>query len=237
MLIFPAIDIISGQAVRLLRGDYDKKTVYGNEPESVALDFARAGAGYVHVVDLDGAKEGGTPNFERVVGIKRTSGLFVEIGGGVRDMRTVEKYINAGIDRVILGTAAVKDRDFLKRSVDKYGQKIAVGVDIKDGRVAVNGWLNDSGLDAFDFFADIERIGVATVICTDISKDGAMKGTNRALYKEISGRFSFDLTASGGVSDISDVKALSEMDLYAAIIGKAYYEGKIDLRQAIEVAK
>ena len=237
MLIFPAIDLLEGQAVRLLKGDYAQKTVYSDDPVSVALDFKAQGASCIHVVDLEGAKEGTTPNFDIVARIKSESGLFCEIGGGIRTMDVIEKYINAGLDRVILGTAAVANRALVQESVEAFGEKIAVGVDIKDGRVAVKGWLEDSGLDAFDFCREMEAIGVTTLICTDISKDGAMIGTNRELYRDLSKEFSVQITASGGVSTIDDVKALRAMDLYGAIIGKAYYTKAIDLSEAIEVAK
>ena len=237
MLIFPAIDLLEGQAVRLLKGDYAQKTVYSDDPVSVALDFKAQGASCIHVVDLEGAKEGTTPNFDIVARIKSESGLFCEIGGGIRTMDVIEKYINAGLDRVILGTAAVANRALVQESVEAFGEKIAVGVDIKDGRVAVKGWLEDSGLDAFDFCREMEAIGVKTLICTDISKDGAMIGTNRELYRDLSKEFSVQITASGGVSTIDDVKALRAMDLYGAIIGKAYYTKAIDLSEAIEVAK
>ena len=237
MLIFPAIDLLEGQAVRLLKGDYAQKTVYSDDPVSVALDFKAQGASCIHVVDLEGAKEGTTPNFDIVARIKSESGLFCEIGGGIRTMDVIEKYINAGLDRVILGTAAVANRALVQESVEAFGEKIAVGVDIKDGRVAVKGWLEDSGLAAFDFCREMEAIGVTTLICTDISKDGAMIGTNRELYRDLSKEFSVQITASGGVSTIDDVKALRAMDLYGAIIGKAYYTKAIDLSEAIEVAK
>ena len=237
MLIFPAIDLLEGQAVRLLKGDYAQKTVYSDDPVSVAVDFKAQGASCIHVVDLEGAKEGTTPNFDVVTRIKQESGLFCEIGGGIRTMEVIEKYIGAGLDRVILGTAAVANRALVCESVDAFGEKIAVGVDIKDGRVAVKGWLEDSGLDAFEFCREMQDIGVTTLICTDISKDGAMIGTNRELYKELSQQFAVQITASGGVSTIDDVKALCAMDLYGAIIGKAYYTKAIDLSEAIEVAK
>lgn len=237
MLIFPAIDLYEGKAVRLLKGDYNKMTVYSDNPAEIALDFKAQGAQCIHIVDLEGAKDGTTPNFETVVKIKEQSGLFCEIGGGIRNIETVEKYISAGLDRVILGTSAVEDEAFLKQAVYKYGDKIAVGVDIKDGYVAVKGWLEKSTVDAFDFCAKMQSIGVKTLICTDISKDGAMQGTNLELYKELKNKFDVNITASGGVSDIEDVKRLKSMDIYAAIIGKAYYTGAVNLSQAIEVAK
>ncbi len=237
MLIFPAIDLMSGEAVRLYKGDYNEKTVYSTDPVSVARDFRAAGASHVHLVDLEGAKSGDTPNIETVCEIKKETGLFCEIGGGVRSLDTVEKYISMGLDRVILGTAAVTDEQFLRTAVSEYKEKIAVGVDIKDGMVAIKGWTEKSELDAFGFCRKMQDMGVCTVICTDISKDGAMIGTNRELYREMMREFSLDITASGGVSSIDDVKALRKMNLYGAIIGKAYYTKAIDLKEAIEAAK
>ena len=237
MIIFPAIDLFEGEAVRLYKGDYTQKTVYSSDPVSVALDFQAQGATHIHVVDLEGARNGETPNFDTVRRIKERSGLFCEIGGGIRSMEIVEKYIGAGIDRVILGTAAVTDPAFLSEAVARFGEKIAVGVDIRDGAVAIRGWTESSGLDAFAFCGNMQSMGVKTLICTDISKDGAMRGTNRALYRALSDRFRIRITASGGVSAIDDVRALREMDLYGAIIGKAYYTKAISLAEAIEVAK
>ena len=237
MLIFPAIDLFEKEAVRLYKGDYNQKTVYSSDPVSVAFDFKNSGATHIHLVDLEGAKSGETPNFDVVCAIKAQTGLFCEIGGGIRNMETVDKYINAGLDRVILGTAAVTSEGFVEEAVKKYGGKIAVGIDIKDGCVAIKGWTESSGIDAFEFCEKMEKIGVKTLICTDISKDGAMVGTNRELYKELSERFSIDITASGGVSSIDDVKALRKLDMYGAIIGKAYYTKAIDLSEAVEVAR
>ena len=237
MLIFPAIDLYEKQAVRLFKGDYNRKTVYSDDPVSVAREFKKSGATHIHLVDLEGAKTGETPNFDVVCAIKRETGLFCEIGGGIRSMEVVEKYISAGLDRVILGTAAVTNEGFVQKAVEKYGEKIAVGIDIKDGFAAIKGWTESSGIDAFEFCERMEKIGVRTLICTDISKDGAMVGTNRALYKKLSEKFSVDIVASGGVSSIDDVKALRKLNIYGAIIGKAYYTKAVDLREAIEVAK
>ncbi|MCQ2423617.1 MAG: 1-(5-phosphoribosyl)-5-[(5-phosphoribosylamino)methylideneamino]imidazole-4-carboxamide isomerase [Clostridia bacterium] len=237
MLIFPAIDLYEGEAVRLYKGDYAAKTVYSTDPVSVALDFKAAGATHAHLVDLEGAKTGGTPNFDVVSAIKRESGLFCEIGGGIRDMDVIERYVAAGLDRVILGTAAAETEDFVREAVGAYGEKIAVGIDIRDGFVATHGWTESSGVDAFTFCEKMQAIGVKTLICTDISKDGAMVGTNRELYRELSRRFPIKITASGGVSTLEDVQALRALDLYGAIIGKAYYTGAIRLSEAIEVAK
>lgn len=237
MKIFPAIDLVSGKAVRLYNGDYSLMTVYSENPADVARDFVKCGAGHIHIVDLEGAKDGATPNFETVCKIKAESGLFCEIGGGIRSMETVKKYLGAGIDRVILGTAAVSDEEFLDRVCADYADRLAVSVDIKDGCVAVKGWLESSGIEAFEFCEKMQAKGVKTLICTDISKDGAMQGTNLALYKELSDRFDMNITASGGVSSIEDVEKLARMNLYGAIIGKAYYTGAIDLARAVEVAE
>ena len=237
MNIFPAIDLYDGKAVRLYKGDYAQMTVYNDDPTSVALDFAQKGAKFIHVVDLEGAKTGETPNLESVLAIKRASGLFCEIGGGIRTMEVIDRYLEAGIDRVILGTAAVRNEAFVRAAVEKYGERIAVGADIKDGFVAVKGWTETTTLTLEAFCREMQSIGVRTIICTDISKDGAMMGTNLSLYKSLSERFSMQFVASGGVSTLEDVKRLADMRLYGAIIGKAYYTGSIDLAEAIEVAK
>ncbi len=237
MLIFPAIDLYGGKAVRLYKGDYNQMTVYNDNPLSVAEDFRNQGATCLHIVDLEGAKTGETPNIETVKLLAKESGLFTEIGGGIRNIETADKYIEAGVDRIILGTAAVKDEAFLIECVKKYGDKVAVGADLKDGYVAIKGWTEKSEYDAYTFCEKMQKIGVKTLIITDISKDGAMQGTNLALYKELSEKFNIDITASGGVSSIDDVKKLSEMNMYAAIIGKAYYTGAISIKEAVEVAK
>ena len=237
MFIFPAIDLVGGKAVRLFKGDYDKMTVYSDSPLSVARDFEEKGARFIHLVDLEGAKDGTTPNIETVKEIASKTNLFTEIGGGIRDIETVRRYLENGVDRVILGTAAVKDEAFLKETIMKFGDKIAVGIDIKDGFVAIKGWTESSGIDPYEFTEKMQNLGVKYIICTDVSKDGAMKGTNLELYRELSKKFSINITASGGVSSIKDVAELRKMDIYGAIIGKAYYVGAIDLKEAIEVAK
>lgn len=237
MIIFPAIDLYEGKAVRLYKGDYNQMTVYSENPPEIALDFVKSGATYIHIVDLEGAKSGATPNLETVCKIKQKSGLFCEIGGGIRSMEVIDRYINAGIDRVILGTAAVKDEALVKTAVEKYGEKIAVGVDIKDGLVAIKGWTEKSDLPAFEFCEKMQDLGVKTLICTDISKDGAMQGTNIPLYKQMSEKFDLQIVASGGVSTLEDLRRLREMDLYGAIIGKAYYTGAVNLKEAVEVAR
>ncbi len=237
MLIFPAIDLYEGKAVRLYKGRYEDMTVYSEDPVSVALDFKKQGAEHIHIVDLEGAKNGSTPNFDTVCAIKEAAGLFCEIGGGVRNMETVERYLAAGIDRVILGTAAVQDEAFLCAAAAAYGERIAVGADIKDGYIAVKGWTQTSGVTAEAFFEKMQALGVGTVICTDISKDGAMRGANVQLYTALCERFRLNITASGGVSTLQDIGALKALGLYAAIIGKAYYTGAVDLREAVKLAQ
>ena len=237
MILFPAIDLYEGKAVRLYKGNYDQMTVYSDHPEEVAADFAACGATHIHLVDLEGARSGKTPNLDTVLKIRENTGLFCEIGGGIRNMETVDRYLSARLDRVILGTAAIADESFLCAAVDRYGARIATGADIRDGYVAVKGWTEQSGVTLEDFCAKMEQIGVQTVICTDISRDGAMRGTNREMYRILSERFRLNITASGGVSTLEDVKSLRTMNLYGAIIGKAYYTGDIDLREAIEAAR
>ncbi|MBR6523027.1 MAG: 1-(5-phosphoribosyl)-5-[Clostridia bacterium] len=237
MNIFPAIDLVQGKAVRLFKGDYAQMTVYSDNPLEVAKDFEAQGAKHIHLVDLEGAKDGTTPNIETVRQVANNTSLFTEIGGGIRNMETARKYISIGVDRIILGTAAVTDEDFLKEAVKEFGDNVAVGVDIKDEFVAIKGWTEKSQFSAFDFCEKMQSLGVKTLICTDISKDGAMQGTNHELYRELSEKFDMNITASGGVSSIEDVKKLSALGIYGAIIGKAYYTGAINLKEAVEVAK
>ena len=217
MVIYPAIDIYEGKAVRLFKGDYAQMTVYNDDPSVPAADFAAKGAQWIHMVDLEGAKNGTTPNLETICRVKESTGLKCQVGGGIRNMDTVRRYLDAGLDA--------------------YGEKIAIGVDIKDGFVAVKGWTEKSELEAFAFCREMERIGIKTLICTDISKDGAMQGPNDALYQQLSQQLGMQIIASGGVSTIDDVKRLAALNIHGAIIGKAYYTGAIELGQAIEVAK
>ena len=239
MILFPAIDLIGGKAVRLTKGDYAQMTVYNDDPVAVAKSFEDAGATHIHVVDLEGARDGTTPNFETVYAIIRNTSLKLEIGGGIRDMQTVEKYLGAGAFRVILGTAALSAPDFLKQAVAKYGDRIAVGADLRDGMVATHGWLQTSSVSGTEFIRSMQEIGVRVIICTDISKDGVMGGTNRVLYASLQSEFpDMCFTASGGISDMETVKALAEMNMYGAILGKALYTGAIDLADAVrEVTK
>ncbi len=237
MIIYPAIDLYGGRAVRLLKGDYNAMTVYSDYPAEVALDFRRAGATHIHLVDLEGAKEGTTPNLDTVKKIISEAGLFTEIGGGIRSMETIDAYLSAGANRVILGTAAVKDPALLREACAAYGDKIAVGIDIKDGMVAIHGWTETTARDGFDFCREMQETGVGTIICTDISRDGAMMGTNHELYRALSEQFRMNIIASGGVSAIEDVRRLAALNIHGAIIGRAYYTGAISLAEAIEVAK
>ena len=237
MLIYPAIDLFEGKAVRLFKGDYAQMTVYNDDPVAVAKEFERQGAECIHVVDLAGAKLGKPVHTEVVGRIAAETDLFIEIGGGIRTMETIESYLTAGADRVILGTAAVTDEAFLKAAIEKYGEKIAVGADVADGRIAIKGWLEKSRYTLDEFLEKMQALGVKTVICTDVSKDGAMKGTNLELYRHIARTYTLNVIASGGVSTVEDVAALAETGADGAIIGQAYYIGAIDLRIAIEVAK
>ena len=232
MILFPAIDLYEGKAVRLYKGDYAKMTVYG-DPVGFAEDFVKCGAQAVHIVDLEGAKTGDTPNFDVVCKIKEKSGLFCEIGGGVRSEEVVDRYLSAGIDRVILGTIAVQDVAFVRRMTEKWGEKIAVGADIKDGFVAVKGWTETSTYDVRSFFDQMRSVGVKTIICTDVSKDGVLQGPNLTLYRDLQEEFDLNITASGGVSTLDDVKKLAAMGLYGAIVGKAYYTGDFHLVEAV----
>lgn len=237
MNIFPAVDLFDGMAVRLLHGDYEKMTVYSKDPLKKALEFRYAGAEYIHLVDLQGARDGSGVNFKTAARIAKSSGLLAELGGGIRDEDAIKRALDAGFFRVILGTRALEDRKFLESAVGKYGDKIAVGVDVRDKLVAVRGWTEVSRINCFDFIGELCDMGVGTVICTDISKDGALRGTNSELYGELQGRFHIDIVASGGVSTMEDIVKLRGLGLYGAIIGKALYAGSVDLRSAIEAAK
>ena len=237
MLIFPAIDLYGGQAVRLYKGDYDQMTVYDPEPLHTVEKFEAAGATHLHLVDLEGAKTGQTTNLPTIEKITARTGLFVEVGGGIRNMDTVRRYLDAGVSRVILGTAAVTDPDFTARAVAEYGDKIAVGADLKDGKVAIKGWLETSQDGWQTFFDRMQQLGVKTIICTDISRDGAMQGTNRELYRTLAVRYPMDIIASGGVSSLEDIQALKAAGVAGAIIGKAYYTGAIDLGQAVALGE
>ncbi len=237
MEIFAAIDLYNKKAVRLYKGDYNDMTVYSDNPVEIAMDFKNQGATHIHIVDLEGAKTGETPNLDTIKSIIDSVNMFTEVGGGIRSMAVIEKYISIGVNRVILGTAAVTDEVFLKSSLSLFGNIIAVGIDIKDGHVAIKGWTEKSSFSCYEFMQKMQELGVKTIICTDISKDGAMKGTNLELYKELSEKFCVDIIASGGVSSIEDIKSLRDMNLYGAIVGKAYYTKAISIKEAIEVAR
>ncbi len=234
MQIFPAIDLRGGQVVRLYQGDYDQMTVYGADPCAVARDFLAAGARYLHVVDLDGAKDGTLANFESIAAIARQGGLYIEVGGGIRDEERIRRYLDLGVGRCILGTIAVKDFAFTERMARKYGDRIAVGVDARDGYVAVSGWKELSAERGVDFCRRLRDAGVKTVIYTDISRDGAEQGTNLDLYRELAKIDGLDITASGGVSSIQELRELRQIGTKAAILGKALYTGRLDLKTVIE---
>ena len=237
MILFPAIDLYEKKAVRLYKGDYANMTVYSENPMEIARDFRNKGCTHIHMVDLEGARDGTTPNLSVVEQVAGETGLFVEIGGGIRTLQTVKRYLDCGVSRVILGTAAIQDEAFLREAAEKYGEKIAVGADVRDGRIAIKGWLETAPVELERFLEKVEAMGIRNVICTDISRDGAMGGTNLALYRQLSEKYRLDITASGGVSTIEDIRRLRQMDLYGAIIGKAYYTGAIDLKDALEAAK
>lgn len=233
MILLPAIDLYEKKVVRLTRGDYAQMTVYNDDPVAQAKLFQDAGAQWLHTVDLEGAKDGSTPNYSVIEDICKDTSLKVEIGGGIRSLDTIQKYLDAGVERVILGTKAVTDPDFLEESLDKFGSHIAVGVDIKDEKIAIKGWLETAQDSVEDFFTKLCKLGVSTVICTDVSKDGMLAGTNVDLYRQLSQKFSLDLIASGGVSSQENLTRLKALGLYGAILGKALYTGALDLKAAL----
>ncbi len=234
MILLPAIDLYEKKVVRLTRGDYAQMTVYNDNPVAQAKLFQDAGAQWLHTVDLEGAKDGSTPNYSVIEAICKDTSLKVEIGGGIRSLDTIQKYLDAGVERVILGTKAVTDPAFLEESLDKFGSHIAVGVDIKDGKIAIKGWLETAQDSVEDFFTKLCKLGVSTVICTDVSKDGMLAGTNVDLYRQLSQKFSLDLIASGGVSSREELTRLKALGLYGAILGKALYTGALDLKTALK---
>ena len=237
MILLPAIDLYEGSAVRLYQGDYRQMTVYAKRGGDMAARFADAGAAWVHMVDLEGAKTGETPNFDVVAAVARRGDLKVEIGGGIRSDDAVARYLDAGVARVILGTAALRDRPFLERMISCYGPAVAVGVDCRNGLVATHGWTETSETACEEFLAALEALGVETVIVTDISRDGAMRGVNLPLYETLNARFGLNIVASGGVSSLEDLIALKDAALYGAILGKAYYTGAVDLARALEAVQ
>lgn len=236
MELFPAIDLFGGRAVRLLHGDYAQMTVYRDDPMEAARDFIACGARHIHLVDLEGARTGETPNLRLIARIA-ACGLEAQVGGGVRSAEVAARYLDAGVQRVILGTAAVTDPALLDRLIARYGERIAVSVDLRDGYAAIRGWQEKSALTCDALCTRLQDAGVRTVICTDVSRDGAMRGVNRALYADLTRRYAMNFIASGGVSSLEDVTALRDDGVYGAIIGKAYYTGAIDLKAAIEVTR
>lgn len=236
MQIFPATDILGGKVVRLTKGDYANVKIYADSPAEMAKEFMKAGATNLHMVDLDGAKDGTPVNFDAIKEAAKIKDLFIEVGGGIRDMKRIEDYLSLGVKRVILGTAAVRNYPFVEEAVKEYGNAIAVGVDAKNGLVAVNGWLETTTVNSVEFCKKLRDSGVATVIYTDISKDGMLSGTNLEIYEELSKIKGLDIVASGGITFIDEIKTLSDMGIYGAIVGKAVYEGKLDLKEVLEAA-
>ncbi len=237
MIILPAIDLYEGKAVRLYQGDYSKMTVYSDAPWETAARFKEAGAEYLHIVDLEGAKAGRPINLRTVEKIIKTSGLRAELGGGIRSESVIEECISAGVSRVILGTAALKDPDFTRRAAERYKDAVAAGADIRNGMIAHSGWTETSDTGLYKFAEEMQRTGIKTLICTDISRDGAMRGTNRELYAELSRKLDMNIVASGGISSEEDIRALSRLGIYGAILGKALYTGAVDLKEALDAAK
>lgn len=234
MILLPAIDLYGGKVVRLTRGDYEQMTVYRDDPVAQARAFEDAGARWLHTVDLEGARDGTTPNFGAVAAFCRDTGLQVEVGGGIRSLDTIGRYLDAGVARVILGTRAVTDPEFLRAALERYGRQVAVGVDLKDGAIAIRGWQETAGQSVQAFFQSLCELGVKTVICTDVSRDGMLGGTNVELYRALSDQFPLELIASGGVSGLEDLRQLKALGLYGAILGKALYTGALDLAAALE---
>jgi len=237
MKIYPAIDLFEGKAVRLLKGDYEQMTVYSDTPVFVAREFKKAGATAVHIVDLEGARSGKPANFEIIKQITSETDIITQVGGGIRTPEIIEQYLAIGVSRVILGTAAVAKPGFLQEMVNSYGSAIAVSVDIKNGLVAIKGWTEVSNMDALEFCETVDKIGVQTLICTDISKDGMMSGTNMELYQTLRSKLSIGLIASGGVSSLAEIKTLSQLGMDGAILGKALYTGKIELKEAVKLCQ
>lgn len=237
MIIFPAIDIYEGKVVRLYKGDYNQMTIYNENPIAVRENMKESGATALHLVDLEGARNGTTPNYDIVCKIKEKSGMFCEIGGGIRDIEAVERYLDAGLDRVMLGTAAISHPEFLAEAAKKYGDKVAVGADIRNGKIAVSGWLETTDVTVDHFFQKMQDMGISTIACTDISRDGVLGGTNYTLYQSLSEKYQVNITASGGVSNLEDIRKLAQLNIYGVIIGKAYYEGTLNLKDAIKIAR
>ena len=236
MQIFPATDILGGKVVRLTKGDYNQVKIYADSPAEMALEFMKDGATNLHMVDLDGAKDGAPVNFEAIREAAKIDGLFIEVGGGIRNMQRIEDYLNLGVKRVILGTAAVRNYPFVEEAVKEFGNAVAVGVDAKEGFVAVSGWQETTTVNSVEFCKKLRDTGVSTVIYTDISKDGMLSGTNLEIYKELSEIKGLDIVASGGITFAHEIETLTEMGIYGAIVGKAVYEGKLSLKDALAAA-
>ncbi len=237
MILLPAIDLYDGKAVRLYKGDYNRMTVYDPDPIHTAQNFKEAGAQFMHLVDLEGAKSGNTPNFDTICSLIQESGLEAEVGGGIRTLEVAERYLRAGASRVIFGTAAVTDPGLCREAAQAFGAHAAVGVDVRDGKVAIHGWTEQSAYGLEEFCEKMQQAGIQTLICTDISRDGAMHGTNLSLYRKLTAQYQMNFIASGGVSTLSDIQALRDMGLYGAILGKAYYTGAISLKEALCAAE
>lgn len=233
MQIFPATDILGGKVVRLTKGDYNQVKIYADSPAEMALEFMKDGATNLHMVDLDGAKDGTPVNFEAIKEAAKIDGLFIEVGGGIRNMQRIEDYLSLGVKRVILGTAAIRNYPFVEEAVKKFGNAVAVGVDAKEGFVAVSGWQETTNVNSVEFCKKLRDTGVSTVIYTDISKDGMLSGTNLEIYKELSQIKGLDIVASGGITFADELKTLNKMGIYGAIVGKAVYEGKLSLKDAL----
>lgn len=235
MIIIPAIDIIGGKAVRLYQGDYRKKEIVGNDIFDIAKGFEKNGAEYIHLVDLDGAKKGRLINKKIILNLAKELTTPIEVGGGIRNYKEVEELINHGVSRVIIGTAALEDKEFVSGIVRDFGDKIAVGVDCKKGYICTKGWLEESNVHYIEFCKSMENIGVKNIILTDISKDGTLEGTNISMVKQLKEYVSVNIIASGGVRDYYDIRKLNDLDIYGVIIGKALYSGNIDLKKAINL--
>ncbi|GKV66815.1 MULTISPECIES: 1-(5-phosphoribosyl)-5-[(5-phosphoribosylamino)methylideneamino]imidazole-4-carboxamide isomerase [unclassified Sporosarcina] len=234
MILFPAIDIRGGKCVRLIQGDYDQEVIYNDSPTDMAQEWQRQGAEYIHVVDLDGAKTGDSLNRKAIEAIAKAVTIPVQVGGGIRTMDIVDSHIANGVARVIIGTAAIQDPEFLKQAIKKYGEKIAVSIDARNGLVATDGWTEMSDVKAVDLLQELDKIGVKTVVYTDIMKDGMLQGPNFEELQIMNEASSIDIIASGGVSTEEDISKLAAKDMYGAIIGKALYEGKLSLEKLLE---
>lgn len=237
MQIFPATDILGGKVVRLTKGEYNQVKIYADSPAEMALEFMKDGATNLHMVDLDGAKDGAPVNFEAIKEAAKIKDLFIEVGGGIRDMKRVEDYLSLGVKRVILGTAAIRNYPFVEEAVKEFGNAIAVGVDAKNGFVAVSGWQETTNVKSVEFCKKLRDTGVSTVIYTDISKDGMLSGTNLEVYGELSEIKGLDIVASGGITFAHEIEKLRDMNIYGAIVGKAVYEGKLSLKEALRAAE